>query len=65
MDETLTLEGTPDAAELKTAINRCLAKIDEVREGMQHRDASIEAARKETLANLADIADVLADLKAA
>ena len=66
MDETLTFDtGTPSNAELEAAIDRCLAKIDELRERMHRRDAAIEAARKETLANLAIIADVLADLKAA
>ena len=66
MDEILTLETDPPTTEeLQAAIDRCLAKIDELQERMRAKDAAIEASRQETLANLADIAEVLAELKAA
>lgn len=66
MNNTLTLESdSPSTEELQAAIDRCLAKMDELRERMHRMDTAIEASRKETLANLADIAEVLAELKAA
>ena len=66
MDEILTLEtDSPTTEELQAAIDRCLAKIDELQERMRLKDAAIEASRQETLANLAEIAEVLAELKAA
>ena len=66
MDKTLPLDAdNMEIAELQAAIAQCLTKIDELRAKMRRSDANIAAARKETLANLADIAEVLADLKAA
>ena len=66
MDKTLTLEtDNPNAAELQAAIAQCLAKIDELREDMRRADSVIEEAQRQTLANLADINEVLAELKAA
>ena len=71
MDKTLTdktLSGEPsaqEAAELQAAIAQCFAEMDQLRGQMHLKDAAIEAARKETLANLEEIAHVLAELKAA
>ncbi len=66
MEKTLPLEADKlDNSELQAAIARCLTKMDELREKMHRSDSSIAAARKETLANLADIAEVLSDLRAA
>lgn len=66
MEKTLTLEtDDPDTAELRAAIAQCLTRMSELRENMRRADTAIEDARKETLANLADIDEVLVSLKAA
>ncbi len=66
MEETLPLEtDDSETAELKAAIAQCLARMTELREKMRRSDVAIAAAREETLANLSDIAEVLAELKAA
>ena len=66
MEETLPLKVDDlNTAELQLAIARCLSKMDELPMKLQRSDTAIAEARKETLANLADIAEVLADLKAA
>ncbi len=66
MDETRILEtDDPDTAELRAAIAQCLARIDELHENMRRADSAIEESRRQTLANLADINEVLAELKAA
>ena len=66
MEKTLPLDtDSAETAELQAAIAQCLKKVDELRAKMRRSDAKIAAARKETLANLADIAEVLADLRAA
>ncbi len=66
MDETMAVEPTTqETAELCTAIDRALAKMDELRERMRRDDAVIAEASRKTRATLAEIAEVLAELKAA
>ncbi len=66
MEKTLPLDAEDsETTELKAAIAECLARMDELRAKMRRSDAAIAAAREETLANLSDIAEVLAELKAA
>ncbi len=66
MDETIAAEPTAqETAELCAAIDRAIAKMNELREKMRRDDAMIEEASRKTRATLAEIAEVLADLKAA
>lgn len=66
MQKTLTMEpGDHEATEMQAAIARFFAEIDEVREEMRRDKAAIESSQARTDAVLAEVADVLADLKAA
>jgi len=66
MQKTLTMEpGDHEAAEMRTAITRCIAEIDELRDEMSRDKAAIESSQTRTDAVLEEIAEVLADLKAA
>ena len=66
MDKILTLEPTGgEAAELPAAIERCFAEMDELRAQMRRDQAEIEASGSRTDAMLAEIANVLTELKAA
>ena len=66
MQKTLTMEPEDhEAAEMRAAITRCIAEIDELRDEMSHEKAAIESSQARTDAVLAEIAEVLADLKAA
>ncbi len=66
MDDTLPLGADNlEAAEMETAIAQWLAQMEEMRKQMRRQDAAIEEASKETRAVLADIAEILAELKAA
>ncbi len=66
MDETIVAEPTAEeAAELYAAIDQVLAKMDEIREKMRRDDAVIEESSRASRVMLADIAELLAELKAA
>lgn len=66
MQKTLTMEpGDHEAAEVQAAITRCIAEIDELRDEMSRDRAAIEDSQARTDAVLAEIAEILADLKAA
>jgi hypothetical protein len=66
MDHTLPFEADdPEAAEMQTAIEHWLTQTQELRQQMRRHDIAIEEASAETRAVLADIAGILADLKAA
>ena len=66
MDETMTAEpSAQEIIELCTVIDRTLAKMDELRERMRRDDVVIEESSRATRARLADIAELLAELKAA
>ncbi len=66
MGEPDISESTPqEIAELCAAIDRTIAKMNELREKMRRDDPVIEEARRRTRATLAEIAEVLAELKAA
>jgi chromosome segregation ATPase len=66
MGQTLPLEADdPEAAEMRTAIAQWLAQVAELRQQMRRHDAAIEEASAETRGVLAQIAEILADLKAA
>ncbi len=54
-----------ELSELRAAIAQSIARMDELRERMRRDSAEIEESRQATHALLADIAEVLADLKAA
>lgn len=66
MQKTLTMEPSDhEAAEIQAAIARCITEIDGLRDEMRRDKAAIEGSQARTDAVLAEIADVLADLKAA
>ncbi len=66
MSETVAAEPTAEeAAELYAAIDQVLARIDEIREKMRRDDAVIEESSRATRVMLADITELLAELKAA
>ncbi len=66
MDKILSMNPAVEgAAELHAAIAQCLGEIDDIRRQMSRQDVSIEQSSQETRAVLAEIADVLAELKAA
>lgn len=66
MDQTVRPEAdNPEAIEMRTAIERWLAQMEELRQQMRRHDAAIEEASAETRVVLAEIAEILAGLKAA
>ncbi len=66
MGQSMTTELTPqETVELCAAIDRAIAKMDELREKMRRDDAVIKETSRRTRATLAGIAEVLAELKAA
>ena len=66
MEKILTLDPrSEESAKLIAAIASCLNKIDALREEMQREEKAIEQSRQRTDATLAEISDILADLKAA
>lgn len=66
MDETMTIEpNAQETADLYAAIDQAIAKMDEIRERMRRDDAEIEESSRATRAMLADIAELLAELRAA
>ncbi len=66
MAHTIPLEADIlEAAEMETAIAEWHDQMEEMREQMRRRDAAIEEASKETRAVLADITQILTELKAA
>ncbi len=54
-----------EVAELCAAIDQVLSRMDELREKMRRDDTVIEESSRATRAMLADIAELLAELKAA
>ncbi len=66
MEKTLTLEpGDQEAVQMHAAIDRCIAEIDDLREEMRREGEAIERSGERTDAILTEIAEVLAELKAA
>ncbi len=66
MNETIAAEPTDqEAAELYAAIDQALAKMDELHEKMRRDDAVIEESSRATRVMLADVAELLAELRAA
>ena len=66
MEKTLTLEPSEhEAAQMQAGISRCIAEIDELREEMRRDEEAIERSSERTDAILAEIAEVLAALRAA
>ncbi len=66
MEKTLTLEpGDQEAVHMQTAIARCITEIDDLREEMRREGEAIERSSDRTEVILAEIAEVLAELKAA
>ncbi len=66
MDDILTLEANNlETAEMEIAIARWIAQMAEMRKQMGRQDVTIEEASQETRAVLADITQILAELKAA
>ena len=66
MDETVAAEPTEqEVAELYAAIDQALARMDELREKMRLDDVAIKESSRATRAMLADIHQLLAELKAA
>ncbi len=66
MEKILTLQPSEqEAIEMQAAIARSIAEIDELRDEMCRDEEATEKSRKQTDAILADIAEILADLKAA
>lgn len=66
MDKTLTAEPSArEAREMIAAIARYVAEIDRLREEMHREQQAIEASGARTDAILAEIAELLTDLRAA
>ena len=66
MEKTLTFEPSDqEAVQVQAAIARCIAEIDDLREEMQREGEAIERSSERTDAILTEIAEVLAELKAA
>ncbi len=66
MEEVLTAEPSArEAGEMIAAITRYIAEIDNLREEMHRDEKAIDESRKRTDAILAEIAELLTDLRAA
>ncbi len=66
MNKTIAaVPSAEEAAELYAAIDKVLGKIDKLRVKMRRDDAVIEESSRATRVMLADLADLLAELKAA
>lgn len=66
MGKTLAMDsGDQEAVEMREAITRYIAEIDELRDEMSREKAAIESSQARTDAVLAEVAEVLAELKAA
>ncbi len=66
MTKKIAVETTvEEAAELYAAIDQALAKMDELHEKMRRDDAVIEESSRATRQMLDEIAELLAELKAA
>ncbi len=66
METTLTLDPShSEAAKMQNAIARCIAEIDELRAEMCRDEEAIEKSSLHTDAILADIAQTLAEMRAA
>ncbi len=66
MDDTLVLEADAKAGlERDMAFEKLFTEMDGLNAAMRHRDVAIERTSTETRAILADIAEILKQLKAA
>ena len=66
MEKTLAIEpGKQEAAQMQEAIARYIAEIDDLREEMRRESEAIERSSERTDAILGEIAEVLAELRAA